>query len=335
VTEDCFGGICSSCQGPGCFILDVEWDGSGLPGGEFDQPNALDLDASGNVYVVDAGPDRIQKFTNDGGFIASFPNIPGFGIAVDETGFFYVPNGGLVGKYRTGGDFVEFFSASGLSGAQGAAVDSLGNVYVTDSINDKVFVFDSDGDLDGDPFGGEGTDEGELNSPHGIAVGPGNVIWVADMFNHRIQKFDSQREFVLAVGKQGGGAGNGPGEFNSPTGVAVDESGNVYVADFGNDRIQIFDGDGEFSAAFDADVAGDGQLDGPVDVAVDELGNIFVADFINDRVLKFSPLTSAQRGAAVGIERKRAAPTRGRRHHASRNRQRTAPRARKQKERRR
>jgi DNA-binding beta-propeller fold protein YncE len=137
------------------------------------------------------------------------------------------------------------------------------------------------------------------------------------------------------VGKQGGGAGNGPGEFNSPTGVAVDESGNVYVADFGNDRIQIFDDDGEFAAAFNADVAGDGQLDGPADVAVDELGNIFVADFINDRVLKFSPLTNAQRGAVVGIERKRAAPTRGRRHHASRNRQQASRRARKQKERRR
>jgi len=77
------------------------------------------------------------------------------------------------------------------------------------------------------------------------------------------------------------------GEFDSPRNVGVDSAGNVYVADRLNDRIQKFDNDGEFLAAWGMTGTDDGEFDQPAGVAGDAFGNVYVADSVNHRVQKF------------------------------------------------
>src|SRR5207249_9828560 len=81
-----------------------------------------------------------------------------------------------------------------------------------------------------------------------------------------------------------GSGGSGPGQFGGPVGVAVDGSGNVFVADEFNDRIQKFDNGGTFLTTWGSGGSGPGQFDVPVGVAGDRGGNVFVTDEFNDRI---------------------------------------------------
>ena len=78
------------------------------------------------------------------------------------------------------------------------------------------------------------------------------------------------------------------GRFNGPRGITTDSSGNVYVADVGNDRIQKFDSDGNFITKWGSEGTGDGQFDAPRGITTDSSGNVYVADGFNDRIQVFS-----------------------------------------------
>jgi DNA-binding beta-propeller fold protein YncE len=95
-------------------------------------------------------------------------------------------------------------------------------------------------------------------------------------------------DFLLQWGSQG----SGEGQFDGPAGVAVDSSGNVYVTDFNNHRIQKFTADGEFLAQWGSQGSGEGQLFFPRGVAVDTSGNVYVADPGNSRIQKFGIATA-------------------------------------------
>jgi DNA-binding beta-propeller fold protein YncE len=138
--------------------------------------------------------------------------------------------------------------------------------------------------------GQSGGEPGSFNEPGGITIDSQGNLYVADIFNHRVQKFDSEGNFLAQVG------GNGPdeGQFNEPWGVAVDSQDNVYVADSFNHRIQKFDSDLNFLLAFGMAASNleDPEPDafwGPRDVAVDGDGNIWVADTGTGRVVKYGP----------------------------------------------
>ena len=89
--------------------------------------------------------------------------------------------------------------------------------------------------------------------------------------------------FYFAFGSEG----TGDGEFDSPTGIAVDSGGNIYVADTFNDRVQVFDPSGVFLSAFGSSGTGDGEFSLPQGIAVGGGGNIYVADTVNNRVQVF------------------------------------------------
>ena len=267
-------------------------------------PRAIAIDPSDNVFVADQN-DRVQKFNSSGVFQFKFATggssagavVAPSGVAVNRTtGDIYVCDGfpertsGIVQKFNASGVFQLAWGTAGsgngqfLNGAGGVAVDSAGNVYVTDLGNHRVEKFTSGGSFIMS-WGGGGTGNGQFSGPEGIAIDATDNVYVADTGNHRIQKFNTSGTFVTKWGTNG----TGDGQFNAPAGVSADTLGDVYVADAGNNRIQKFSATGTFISSCGGFGTGNGEFAGPQDVGADSIGNYYVADTINDRVQKLGP----------------------------------------------
>ena len=113
------------------------------------------------------------------------------------------------------------------------------------------------------------------------------TVYVVDMGNHRIQKFDTSTNFLPQLLGKWGTKGQEPGQLWNPWGVTVDRDGFVYVTDTGNHRIQKFDRDGNFETQWGGFGGGRGQCNFPYGIAVDRRGAIFVLDSSNFRVQQF------------------------------------------------
>ncbi len=132
-------------------------------------------------------------------------------------------------------------------------------------------------------FGSPGTGGGQFASPRGIAVAPSGQVYVADMGNHRVQRFDADGTYEI----QWGCYGTSNGKFDDPTGIAVAATGQVYVADTDNDRIQRFDADGTYEIQWGSGGSGNGEFYYPYGVAVAPTGLVYVADTVSDRIQRF------------------------------------------------
>ena len=129
-------------------------------------------------------------------------------------------------------------------------------------------------------FGALGTGNGQFNHPGDVAIDPKGVLWVADVGNKRLQKFNQKGEFIGTFGS----AGTGNGQFSSPKSIAFDAKGNMWVVDAGNNRLQEFGPAGEFVRTVGALGSGNGQFNGPEGIAIDPKGNLWVADTYNYRI---------------------------------------------------
>jgi predicted membrane-bound mannosyltransferase/sugar lactone lactonase YvrE len=167
------------------------------------------------------------------------------------------------------------------------------SLYVADSYNHRIQHLTEDGavlqtwgsfaDIAAGP-----APEGTFNQPWGVAYSPVNeAVYVADTWNHRIQKFTPDGKFLTMWGYFG--QAENPEAFWGPRGIAVDKSGRVYVTDTGNKRVVIFNKDGQYLAQFGVPGSNLGELDEPVGIAVDDIGNIYVVDTWNQRVQVFTP----------------------------------------------
>lgn len=164
-----------------------------------------------------------------------------------------------------------------------------GTRYVIDHRVNRVFHQDADGNLIAS-FGGAGSQVGKFNDAWGIAVDAAGNVYVADTFNHRIQKFDPAGNFITAWGRPGATDQPGVGtdtQFFGPRAIAFDSRGRVLVTDTGNKRVQVFDQNGNFLTQFGGAGTGAGQLNEPVGIAVDASGNIYIADVWNRRIQVF------------------------------------------------
>jgi sugar lactone lactonase YvrE len=181
-------------------------------------------------------------------------------------------------KFDASGKFVRAFGANMFNQPHGLYVDHDGNVWVADerAKNGKgavVVKFSPQGQVLmtlGKP-GMPGNGPDMLDGPSGVVVAPNGDIYVADghggATNDRIVKFSKDGKFITAWGKHG----KGPGEFDTPHGIALDSAGRVFVADRANSRIQIFDPTGKFVAEWK-------QFGRPSDIAIDKNDTIYVAD---------------------------------------------------------
>ncbi|MEP4093027.1 6-bladed beta-propeller [Reichenbachiella sp.] len=134
-----------------------------------------------------------------------------------------------------------------------------------------------------DYWGEYGSGDGQFQWVPSLALDQDGNMYVLDTNQHRIQKFDKERNFII----KWGGYGTQDGQFNSPYGIDVDNAGQVFVCDYGNHRIQVFDTDGNFVSKWGSQGSGNGQLYYPRDVAV-EGDKVYVADSNNHRIQIFS-----------------------------------------------
>ena len=177
------------------------------PLGQLAQPRGIAWNRKGRLLVCDFGHDRILEFNE------TLKPVSAWG--------------------RTGRGPGEFEQPSAV------AVGANGDVYVADTWNNRVQVFDEAGKYRREW-------NGEFFGPRGIAVGKGEQVFVADAGNHRVVRFSARGAKEL----EWGGRGAEPGKFFDPMGLAVAGDGRVFVCDNGNGRMQIFDRDGKFLQAF-------------------------------------------------------------------------------------
>ena len=230
-------------------------------------PYGVAADRNGNLYIVENSRHRIRKVDAEG----TITTIAGTG------------EGGYSGD---GGPAVQ----AQLRWPIGVAVDNDGNVYIADQGNDRIRRVDALGNIT--------TIAARLNTPKGVTVdGVGN-LFIADTENHRIRRADPSGTIttIAGTGVRGYSGDGGPAvqaQLNFPRGVAVDGSGNLYIADRGNDRIRRVDPSGTITTIAGTGVrgySGDGgpavqaQLAVPSGVAVDGNGNLYIADEYNSRI---------------------------------------------------
>ncbi len=142
----------------------------------------------------------------------------------------------LLRRIGTGGKN-HFLTAPGDFGApQGVALDKDGNVYVADTLNDRVEIFDADGNFIS-TFGKAGDGPGYFARPKGIAIDGDGHIWVADQMQDRLQVFNREGQLLTYIGQ---GHGELPGQFKSLIGVAIDRQNRVFTTEQEPGRLQMF-----------------------------------------------------------------------------------------------
>jgi len=205
-------------------------------------------------------------------------------------------------------------TAASLAYPFGVAVDGAGNLYIADSNNQRIRRVDAgtglistvagDGGYGYNGDGGSAT-AASLASPAGVAVDGAGNLFIADQGNQRIRRVDAGTGLISTVAGNGNYGYNGDGgsataaSLANPTGVAVDGAGNLYIADYGNQRIRKVDALGTISTVAGNGIAGssgDGgaataaSLAYPTGVAVDGAGNLFIVDQGNQRIRKVDAL---------------------------------------------
>ena len=258
-------------------------DGAAATAAQLNAPRAMALDGSGNLYIADSNNNRIRK--------------------VDSSGNISTVAGG--GPLGDGGAAV----AAQLNFPWGVGLDGSGNLYIADSNNHRIRKVDSSGNISTvagtgtSGFSGDGgaATAAQLHFPYGVALDGSGNLYIADRDNQRIRKVDTAGVISTVAGSSTTGAFSGDGgaatdaRLNNPWDVALDGSGNLYIADRDNNRIRKVDSSGNITSVAGngtSGFSGDGaaataaQLNSPWDVALDGSGNLYIADTSNHRIRK-------------------------------------------------
>jgi sugar lactone lactonase YvrE len=308
VTAD---GTISTVAGTG--VAGNSGDGGPSVNAQFNWPTAVTVDASNNLYVADTSNGQVRKVSPDGIISTVASNLQDAqAVAIDASGSLFIAEHYLiqldscgddqdVGRIIkvTGGVVQKVFDGPDLALPRSIALDAAGSVYVSDAGLWRISRISS-GVISTVVGGPDGK---QLIGPTALAVDGSGVFYVSDPGHSRIAKISPQGELTNVVGdgfpgnywSDGGKATDSA--LSSPFGVAVDSSGNLYIADFGNNRVRKVSADGSITTIAgngSPGFAGDGgpataaQLKTPAGVAVDASGNVYIADSGNNRIRKVS-----------------------------------------------
>eukprot|EP00731_Ephydatia_muelleri_P007922 Em0004g260a len=150
------------------------------------------------------------------------------------------------------------------------AIHDNGDIYVGSNFG-CIYMFDQVGQLK-TTIGSYGSGNDQFSSPSGISI-KGDVMYVTDTYNNRVQKLTSSGKFLHKFGQQG----SGQGQFNWPWGVIIDSNNKLIVSDYNNHRIQIFNENGGWLLTIDGNGSGNHCFCSPSSLALDHQGNIHVA----------------------------------------------------------
>lgn len=297
----------------------------------FDEPFGVAVDTKGNIYIADHLNNLVRKITPDGvvttlagsgsigkqdgtGTAASFNNPTG--IAVDVAGNIYVADvsNNLVRKITPSGVVTTLAGTGGngsvngpgsqatFSNPSGIAVDGAGNVYIADLSNNLVRKITPGGvvsTLAGSGYSGDDDGTGTaatFNEPNGLAVDPQGNVYVSDLGDNTIRKITPAGVVTTIAGSGKVGKTDGQGtaaSFNQPFGIAIDENGNLYIADTGNEEIREISSSGLVSTVAGNGTRGSNNDVGslttfyqPTGVISDGAGDIYIADEFNHLIRK-------------------------------------------------
>ncbi|MCI0526541.1 MAG: hypothetical protein L0Y56_03690, partial [Nitrospira sp.] len=229
----------------------LQWNQEGEAAGNLRHPMGLAWE-EGFLYVADAENGAIEKFREDGSFVAQWKGFKR-PVAVAAVGdFVYVADflADRISKLHNDGTLVAQWGRHGkgegeFDAPSGIAVDRHGQVYVADFYNHRIQKFTANGKFLLQ-WGSNGRWSGRLHYPTDVAVNNQGEVFVADAFNHRIQKFTREGQYLTKWGGTGYGlSGKWPGWFRLAKAVTIDHEGHVYVADAFNHRVQKFTSQGK------------------------------------------------------------------------------------------
>jgi uncharacterized protein (TIGR03437 family) len=319
------------------------------------QPQAVALDSNHDLYIADAGNNRIRKvsggkistvagsgstgssagYSGDGGAATSALLRNPYGVRVDSAGNIYIADidnqvvrrvdaktGTITTAAGVNGNYGYFpdqqpASSAYLDKPVGLAFDAKGNLYIADSTDDRVRYISSDGNIhtyaganQWDTYGGDGgpATAASLNHPYGLAVDAAGNLYIADSANNRIRKVATDGTITTVAGNGTAGFSGDGGlavnaQLNRPWDVAVDSSGDIFIADYNNQRIRLVNATGTITTIAGTTglgYSGDGggatsaKLNYPTGVAVDlSNGNVYIADSGNNVIRQLTPTTPA------------------------------------------
>lgn len=319
-------------------------DGSAASAATLTYPSQIVVDSAGNTYIADSGSHRIRRvdaktgiittvagtgtlgFSGDEGPAAAAALSQPSGIALDAAGNLYIADTGNrrvrrvdvkrgtiatvagTGRRNYSGDGGKAIEAE-MGSADAVVLDRAGNLLIADSYYGHIRKVDlqtglisnfaGNGDYDFAGDGGPAT-SAALHTPTGLAVDRDGNVYIADIGHHRIRKVDANSKIITTVAGNGQRPFNGDGgaavsaALNIPTGITLDGSDNLYIADSFHDRVRRVDaetrvittvaGDGYFGYTGDGVAPLATSLNYPVGVAVDSSGNLYIADSDNHRI---------------------------------------------------
>lgn len=282
-----------------------QWGSNGSGNGQFAGPLSVTFDSSDLVYVTDSGNSRWQVFSANGAFQAKYGSLgneddefqtpQGIAWLIDGDGNarVVIADPGMTSTSRrlrlfrsSNGTFQRNIGQANLTNPTGVAVDSNDRIWAVDTTSPgEIYLFNSFGDLTTSwaPSG-----SGQLSNPRGIAVfrdsqSSATYVYVVDTNGDRVVKYqynDNSSSGLVFI-TSAGSTGSGSQSFNRPTEIAVDDCGNLWVADTNNNRVQILDKNLNFKSQFSA------SMNRPTGAAVNG-STLYVVNNVGNKVQRFS-----------------------------------------------